>query len=112
MKASSILPLFLTAIAMHGSTSWCLPHFCAGKSGNKLRAMIYRGKSSCDGCPESVQNLLETAYPNINVVFAGPREKTRIDAETLSQVDIFVQPGGSGMYQPMYLINELSLFLY
>jgi hypothetical protein len=97
---------------MHGATSRCLPHPCVDKSGSQLRAMIYCGKSSCDGCPESVQNLLETAYPNIKVVFAGPREKTHINAKTLSQVDIYVQPGGPGMCQPMYLMNNLFLFLY
>jgi hypothetical protein len=104
MKASSVLPLFLTAIAMHAAATSCLPHASVDKSGSQLRAMIYRGKSSCDGCPESVQDLLETAYPNIDVVFAGPKEKIQVNAETLFQVDVFVQPGGPGMYHPVYLI--------
>jgi hypothetical protein len=112
MKASSILPQFFTAIGMFGAVTSCLPHASAEKGCSQMKAMIYRGKSSCDGCPESIQNLLETAYPNINVVFAGPKEKTRINAETLSQVDIFVQPGGPGMYLTMHLINKLFLFLY
>jgi hypothetical protein len=97
---------------MFGAVTLCLPHASADKGCSQMKAMIYRGKSSCDRCPESIQNLLETAYPNINVVFAGPKEKTRINAETLSQVDIFIQPGGPGMYQPMYLIDNMFLFLY
>lgn len=58
--------------------------------GNHLSAMIYRGKSACDRCPEFVQALLETSYSGINVSFAGPDRETKINAENLRHMDIFV----------------------
>ncbi|KAH0174710.1 hypothetical protein KCU67_g625, partial [Aureobasidium melanogenum] len=59
-----------------------------------LNAMIYRGTNGCEGCSESVQALLESAYPDINITFAGPDEEVKINAETLNDMDMFVQPGG------------------
>jgi hypothetical protein len=61
-----------------------------------MRALVYRGPTACEGCPESLRDLLKASYPNINVTFAGPHEAVQINAETLSHVDILAQPGGPG----------------
>ena len=59
-------------------------------------AMIYRGKTACDGCPESIGELLKGVYPDIKVTYAGPDESTEINADTLRNVDVFAQGGGPG----------------
>ena len=61
-------------------------------------ALIYRGKTACDGCPESVGDLLQAVYPDIVVTYAGPDEDVQINATTLANVDVFAQGGGPGMY--------------
>lgn len=60
-------------------------------------AMIYRGKTACEDCPEAVGELLKGIYPNIIIIYAGPSEDTQINATTLSDVDVFAQGGGDGM---------------
>ena len=62
-----------------------------------VRAMIYRGKNASENCPESVGHLFKSAFPKVKVTYAGPDEKVKINAETLSQFDVFAQPGGPGM---------------
>ena len=63
-----------------------------------VRAMIYRGKNASENCPESVGHLFKSTFPKVKVTYAGPDEKVKINAETLSQVDVFAQPGGPGMF--------------
>jgi hypothetical protein len=63
-----------------------------------IRAMIYRGKNSCDQCAESVAELFKCTFPKVNITYAGPDEDVQINADTLSQVDVYAQPGGPGMY--------------
>lgn len=60
-------------------------------------AMIYRGASTCEDCPETVGRLLKEIYPKINIIFAGPDEDTQINAATLKNVDVFAQGGGDSM---------------
>jgi hypothetical protein len=62
-----------------------------------IRAMIYRGKNSCDQCPESIAELFKCTFPKVNITYAGPDEDVQINADTLSQVDVYAQPGGPGM---------------
>jgi hypothetical protein len=59
-------------------------------------AMIYRGPSACEDCPETVGRLLRGMYPNIHVIYAGPHEDTQINATTLKNVQVFAQGGGDG----------------
>jgi hypothetical protein len=61
-----------------------------------IRAMIYRGKNASENCPESVGHLFKSTFPKVKVTYAGPAEKVKINADTLSQVDVFAQPGGPG----------------
>ena len=62
-----------------------------------IRVMIYRGANSSENCPESVAALFKSTFPNVTITYAGPDEQVKITAETLSQVDVFAQPGGPGM---------------
>jgi hypothetical protein len=66
-----------------------------------IRVMIYRGKNSCDQCPESIAELFKCTFPKVNITYAGPDEDVQINADTLSQVDVYAQPGGPGMYMLM-----------
>ena len=66
-----------------------------------IRAMIYRGKNSCEECPESIAELFKCTFPKVQITYAGPDEDVQINADTLSQADVYVQPGGPGMYQPV-----------
>lgn len=66
-------------------------------SDKPIRAMIYRGKSATEECPESVARLLKSTFPNrVKITYAGPDEKVKINAQTLSHIDLFAQPGGPG----------------
>ncbi|EME39898.1 hypothetical protein DOTSEDRAFT_178749 [Dothistroma septosporum NZE10] len=62
-----------------------------------LKALVYRGPAACDGCPESVADLLESSPSKIEVTYAGPDEDTKLTAEALSNVDIYAHPGGGDM---------------
>ncbi|KAL2028534.1 hypothetical protein VTO58DRAFT_109564 [Aureobasidium pullulans] len=99
MKASLAIPLTIVAMTQHAAAAPCPSQGVPGSDADRLNAMIYRGTSGCEGCSESVQVLLESAYPDINVTFAGPDEDVQINAESLRQVDIFVQPGGPDLEQ-------------
>jgi hypothetical protein len=105
MKASLAIPLTIVAMAQHAAAAPCPSQGVPDSDADRLNAMIYRGTSGCEGCSESVQVLLESAYPDINVTFAGPDEDVQINAEILRQVDIFVQPGGPGTYRSAFPIQ-------
>lgn len=110
MKASLAIHLTIVAMAQHVAAAPCPSQGVPDSDADRLNAMIYRGTSGCEGCSESVQVLLESAYPDINVTFAGPDEDVQINAESLRQVDIFVQPGGPGTYRSAFTI-QASHFL-
>jgi len=105
MKASLAIPLTIVAMAQHAAAAPRPSQGVPDSDVDRLNAMIYRGTSGCEGCSESVQVLLESAYPDINVTFAGPDEDVQINAESLRQVDIFVQPGGPGTYRSAFPIQ-------
>lgn len=65
-------------------------------SHSSYKALIYRGPAACDGCPESVAALLQSSSLKFEVEYAGPDEDIDIDADSLRDVDLFVQPGGGG----------------
>ncbi|CRG86454.1 putative protein C23C11,06c [Talaromyces islandicus] len=69
----------------------------ARDSHSSPKALIYRGPAACDGCPESVAALLQSSSSNFEVEYAGPNEEIDINAESLSDVDLFVQPGGGDL---------------
>lgn len=68
----------------------------AAASGPELKALVYRGPASCDGCPEAVGDLLTSSPTKIHVTYAGPDEDTGLTAEALSEADIYAHPGGGG----------------
>jgi glutamine amidotransferase-like uncharacterized protein len=66
-------------------------------SSSRPKALVYRGPAACDGCPESVGHLLETSASKFEIIYVGPKEKNDITKETLSNADVFAQPGGGGV---------------
>lgn len=60
------------------------------------KALVYRGPTVCDGCPEAVAQLLETSPSNFIVDYVGPKEKIKLSADSLSKVDMYAHPGGPG----------------
>ncbi|KAH8705807.1 hypothetical protein BGW36DRAFT_435816 [Talaromyces proteolyticus] len=66
-------------------------------SDSSPKALIYRGPAACDGCPESVAAILESSSSKFVVKYAGPNEEIDINAESLNEVDLFVQPGGGDL---------------
>ena len=72
--------------------------FAMFASSQQPKALVYRGKNSCDGCPEAVANLLKSSPSKFQVKFAGPDEKIKITEATLSQVDVWAYPGGACEY--------------
>ncbi|CAD0109391.1 unnamed protein product [Aureobasidium uvarum] len=88
------LAFAIASVTRRAAAIPCLPQAPPQIGLDPLHAMIYRGTNGCEGCSESVQVLLGSAYPGIEVVFAGPDEDVKINAETLRHMDMFVQPGG------------------
>ncbi|KAH6669716.1 hypothetical protein F5X68DRAFT_236413 [Plectosphaerella plurivora] len=58
------------------------------------QALVYRGPTSCDGCPESVGDLLTSSPWHFQVTYVGPGEKVKVTKETLSKVRVFAHGGG------------------
>ncbi|KAG9945051.1 hypothetical protein KCU85_g7549, partial [Aureobasidium melanogenum] len=88
------LALFVIYLIQHAVAIPWLSQDSSQIKDDHINAMIYRGTNGCEGCSESVQALLESAYPDINITFAGPDEEVKINADTLRDMDMFVQPGG------------------
>lgn len=64
-------------------------------SSSRPLAGIYRGPIACDYCAESIGLMLRRSPAHYRVVYLGPHEKAGdIMRDTLSQLDVFVQPGG------------------
>jgi hypothetical protein len=59
-------------------------------------ALVYRGPAACDGCAESVAHVLRTSASRFDVTYVGPNEDVDITNESLSQADVYCQPGGGG----------------
>jgi glutamine amidotransferase-like uncharacterized protein len=57
-------------------------------------ALIYRGPASCNGCSETVAELLKNEY---EIIYAGPKEKVDVNEVTLSTAKLYVQPGGGDL---------------
>jgi glutamine amidotransferase-like uncharacterized protein len=73
-----------------------------------LRIMIYRGANSTDQCPESVARLFKRTFPKVAITYAGPSEKVQINADSLSRVDVFAQPGGPDVDDAMEEANAYA----
>ena len=94
------LAFIITLVIQHAAAMPCLSQGPQQVEDQHLNAMIYRGTNGCEGCSESIQALIQSAYPGINVTFAGADEDVKINADTLRDMDMFLQPGGPGQYHP------------
>lgn len=59
-------------------------------------AAVYRGQVACDGCAESVAELLRKSPLRYKVHYLGPDEDHDISLPLLSHLDLFAWPGGGG----------------
>lgn len=57
-------------------------------------ALVYRGRASLPGCPESVAALLRASHWNFDVRYVGPREELPLDVDVLARATLYAQPGG------------------
>lgn len=62
------------------------------------KALVYRGPAVCEGCPESVADLLKDSPWNFTVSFAGPNEDIDVTEKSLKDVQVFAFPGGPGKF--------------
>lgn len=60
-------------------------------------ALVYRGKASVPGCPESAAALLRDGGWGFDVRFVGERERLRLDRGALAGAALYVQPGGGSL---------------
>lgn len=60
------------------------------------KALVYRSKLLCDGCPEAVAHLLKTSPSNFTVEYVGPKEKTKLSQKALQDADVLAVGGGPG----------------
>ncbi|MFS8045882.1 BPL-N domain-containing protein [Rhizobium sp. BR 314] len=56
-------------------------------------ALIYRGPAGCDGCSETVAEVLKGSRYDFRIEYVGPKDKP-INADTLSRATLYIQPGG------------------
>lgn len=57
-------------------------------------ALVYRGPASCDGCSEAAADLINKSIRKFKVEFVGSNESMKINAGTLKDAALYVQPGG------------------
>lgn len=58
-------------------------------------ALVYRGPASSPGCPEAVGSVLRRC--GLAVTYVGPRERTRLDADSLAEARVYAHPGGDDL---------------
>ncbi|WP_152349051.1 BPL-N domain-containing protein [Brevibacterium sp. CFH 10365] len=67
----------------------------AGSSGSDSPVVaVYLGEAACDGCPETIAQRLRASFADAEVVFIGRGERLPLRADSLADVDLYVQPGG------------------
>ncbi|MGW1162505.1 BPL-N domain-containing protein [Streptomyces sp. NPDC002513] len=71
-----------------------MTHIDGPGGGHRPLALVYRGPASLRGCPEAVAQLLAGGPWNLDVRFTGPREELPLSADSLSQAQVYAQPGG------------------
>lgn len=66
------------------------------------RALVYRGRAACDGCPEALAGLLRSSAWGFDVQYVGEDEALALSAETLSTAALYAQPGGGNSVKRAY----------
>jgi hypothetical protein len=79
------------------------------KASASMKALVYRGSTVCEGCPESVAELLENSPWKFDVTFAGPNEDVDVTEKSLADVRVFAFPGGPGTLEcPAFTLWRLT----
>jgi hypothetical protein len=63
------------------------------------KALVYRDSPdvTCEDCPETIAQLLESSPARFHVLFAGPKD-VKVDSHSLSDITLFAFPGGPGEF--------------
>ncbi|KAH8180161.1 Bromodomain protein [Sarocladium implicatum] len=64
---------------------------------DETRVAVYRGPATCDGCPESAADLVESALEDVKITYVGPDEDVDISKSSLKEFDVYIQPGGGDL---------------
>lgn len=58
------------------------------------RVVIYDGPAACSDCAAAAATWLARELPDATIKFAGPDGTTDVDAATLAEAALYLQPGG------------------
>lgn len=59
-----------------------------------VRALVYRGPATVEGCPEAVASVLAGSRWDLDVHYVGPDGDLALNAEVLADAVLYAQPGG------------------
>jgi glutamine amidotransferase-like uncharacterized protein len=59
-------------------------------------ALVYRGGAGCDGCSESVAEMLQASKFHFRITYVGETEAQPISDDILAKATVYAQPGGDG----------------
>ncbi|MFJ9692522.1 hypothetical protein [Kitasatospora sp. NPDC101183] len=82
-----------TGTALSGDTAPATTGGGAGAGAGRPVALVYRGESACEGCPEAAADML--GRDGFEVRFVGADEQVRFGPRALEGVALYVQPGGT-----------------
>ena len=105
------LLIMAQAIATHGVMGEETPSLST-----RPKALVYRGPAAGPGLSEAVAGLLESSPQKFQVQYVGPNETIGISSQSLSNVDLYAQPGGPGTIRSSTTIstahelNALNIF--
>ncbi|WP_166827736.1 BPL-N domain-containing protein [Brevibacterium limosum] len=85
---AALLTGLLTAVASVGCAA------ADGSSPGSPLVAVYRGEAACDGCPETIAQRLRASLAHAEVVCIGRDERLPLQADSLADVDLYVQPEG------------------
>lgn len=66
------------------------------------RALVYRGRAACEGCPEALAELLRGSRWKFEVNYVGDDESPTTLRDILTTAALYAQPGGGKSVQRAY----------
>ncbi|QWP79258.1 hypothetical protein J5226_01675 [Lysobacter sp. K5869] len=93
-SASNFIRRLTLTLAALVVLSALAPPSLADSRADTIRIAVYRGPASCENCSETLKTAIERLSPRYRVDFVGEDERIDITPATLSQYDVYAQPGG------------------
>src|SRR5690606_2505126 len=81
---------------------------CALRSGERRRALVYRGSAACSGCAEAVAALLAGSPTGFRTEFCGPGEERALSRAALAEAAVYAQPGGGSVRSAWRRLREYA----